>query len=62
MREVSIPQNLVELVQRPFQEITPENIDIKDTWFTPDIKYNSNEVPNKKLLVSQQSTNPPPPP
>ena len=32
------------------------NIDLKDMWFKPDIKYNPIEVPTNKTFVSQKST------
>ena len=34
----------------------PENVDLKDTSFKPDIRDNPFEDPNGKPLVSQQST------
>ena len=38
------------------KNITTDNINLKDTWFMLDLKYNPSEVPNKKTLVSQKST------
>ena len=41
MREGTIPPNLTDLVQRISKRGAPNNIDLKDTWFTPDL----NEYP-----------------
>ena len=37
MREGTIPPNCKNIVQRISKIISPYNIDLKDTWFTPDV-------------------------
>ena len=49
MWEDPIPLNWAELVHRILWEITPENIDLNDTFFTPNIKDDPGELPNKNL-------------
>ena len=48
MREGAIPQNWTDLVQLSSQNGTPENIELKNTWLTPDLeeepRKNSNHV------------------
>ena len=56
MWEVSITKNWSYLEQRRLQEIAPENSDLKDTWFTPNIKENPSGFLEEKTLASQQSS------
>ena len=37
MMEVTIPPNCTYIVQRRSTSGAPENIDLEDIWFTPDI-------------------------
>ena len=46
MREGTIPSNLTDRVQLRSQSGAPENIDLKDTWFTPDLEGDPSETPN----------------
>ena len=56
MREVTIHPNWTYLVQSISQSGAPDNIDLKDTWFTPDLE----EYPGKKTThvprVAQENT------
>ena len=38
MREGTITLNWTDLVQHSSQSDAPENIDLRDNWFTPDIE------------------------
>ena len=38
IKEGTIPQNWIDLVQHISQSDAPENIDLEDTWFTPDLE------------------------
>ena len=46
MREVTIPPNWTDIVQHSSQSGAPENIDLKDTWLTPDLEESPRETPN----------------
>ena len=45
MREGIIPPNWTDLVQRRSQSGAIENIDLEDTWFTPDLEEYPRETP-----------------
>ena len=44
-REVTIPLSLIDLVQRNSKCFAPENIDLKDNWFTPYLEEDPKETP-----------------
>ena len=44
MREGTMPPNWTDLVQRSSQSGAPENIDLKDTWFTIDPEENTRKT------------------
>ena len=52
MREITIPPNWSYFVQLISQIGAPENIDLKDTWFTTDIEEYPGKTPSHKLGVS----------
>ena len=43
MREGTIPLNWTDFVQRISESGAPDNNDLKDTWFTPDIEEDPRE-------------------
>ena len=63
-REGKISPNWTDLVQHISQSGVPENIDLKDTWFTPDPEEDPSKPPspdtsialknNNKMLISLQ--------
>ena len=52
MGEVTIPQNWIDIVQRSSQSGAPDNIDLKDTWFTPDCDQDPRETPSHKMIFT----------
>ena len=57
MREGTIPPNWIDIVQCSSQSSAMDNIDLKDTWFTPDIKEDTIETPRHKLRVVPENNN-----
>ena len=55
MREDTIPPDWTDLVQHSSQSGTPENIDIKDTWFTTDIEGYTIETPTHVPRVAPEN-------
>ena len=45
MREGTIPPNWTDLVQGIPQSCAQENIELKDTWLTPDLEEDPIETP-----------------
>ena len=58
MREGTIPPNWTYLVQRRSKISAPENIDLKDTWFTPDPKEDPKENPSHEPSVDPENVMP----
>ena len=57
MREDTIPPNCTDLVQRSSQSGKPEIIDLKDTWFTPDIEEHPRETLGHNTSVALENNN-----
>ena len=57
MREVKIPPNWKYLVQCSSQRGAPENIDLKDTWFTPDLEDDPRKTPRHEPIIVPISEN-----
>ena len=55
MRECTILQNCTYLVQHSAQSSATENIDLKDTWFTPDIEEYPRETPSHDPSVDPEN-------
>ena len=45
MKEGTIPPNYIDLVQSISQSGAPNNIDLKDTWFNPDVEEYTRQTP-----------------
>ena len=52
MREGKIPQNWKDLVQNISQSSAPDNIDLKDNWFTIDLEKDTRENPTHVPIVT----------
>ena len=52
MREVTILPNWTDLVQRSSQSGAYENINLKDTFFTKDLKQDPRETPRHEQIIS----------
>ena len=57
MREGKILPNWKYLVQRISQSGSQENIDLKDTWFTPDLEEDPRKPPSQELSVAPENNN-----
>ena len=57
MREGKIPQNWTDIVQLSSQIGEPDNINLKDNWFTPDLEEDPRETPNHKPSVAPENNN-----
>ena len=57
MREITIPQNWTDIVQRSSQSGAPENINLKDTWFTTYLEEYHIKTPNQDPRVTQDNNN-----
>ena len=57
MREGTIPQNLIGLVRYISYIGARENIELKDTWFTPSIEEDPIETPSHDPSVAQENNN-----
>ena len=57
MREGKITPNGTDLVQDSSQRIASENIDLKDTWFTPDLLEDPRENPRHEPSVAPENNN-----
>ena len=55
MREVTIPPNWTDILQRSSQSGATENIDLKDTWFTPDLEEDHRETPTHVPRVTPEN-------
>ena len=47
MREVTIPPNWKDIVKRSSHSGAPETIDLKYTWFTPDLEEYPSKTPSR---------------
>ena len=56
-REVTIPPNWTDLLQRSSQIYTPEIIVLEDTWFTPDLEEDTSETPRHKPVAVPNAKN-----
>ena len=54
-RERKIPPNWTDLVQHISKSGSQENIDLRDTWFTPDLEENPIETPTHVPRVTPES-------
>ena len=54
MREATIPPNWTNLVHRS-QSGAPYNIDLKDTWFIPDIEEVPSKNPTHVMIVAPEN-------
>ena len=57
MRESIIPPNWTYIVQLRSQIGAPENIELKDTWFNPDMRYDTGETPTHKPCIAPYNNN-----
>ena len=57
MIEGTIPPNWTDLVQCSSQSGAPHNIDLKDTFFTPDLEEDSRETPIHMPRVALENNN-----
>ena len=57
MREVTIYPNWTDIVQRISQIGTPDNIDLKDTWFTTDLEEYPIESPSHEPSIASENIN-----
>ena len=57
MREGKIPQNWKDLVKLSSKNGAPENIDLKDNWFTPDLEEDTIDTPSHEPIVSPENNN-----
>ena len=55
MREGTIPPNWTYLVQHRSQSGAPENIDLNDTWLTPDLDEDTRETPTRVPIVAPEN-------
>ena len=55
MRKDKIPPNLIDLVQRRSKRYVPENIDLKDTWFTTDLEEYTREPQTHVPIVPPEN-------
>ena len=58
MREVTIPQNFTDLLQHRSKSGAPDNSDLKDNWFTPDLEEYPRENPNHDSSVPHVQESP----
>ena len=54
MREGTIPPNFTYLVQHSSQNGIPENVELKDTWFNPDLEQYPSKNPTHVLIVAKR--------
>ena len=52
IREGTIPPNWTDLVQHSSKSGAPENIELKDTWFTPDLEEDPRKTPTHVPIVA----------
>ena len=57
MREGTIPPNCTDIVQSRSQKVAPDNIELKDTWVTPDNEEYHRETPSQDSSVTQYNNN-----
>ena len=57
MREVTIPTNWTDLVQRSSQSGAPDNIYLKDTWFYPNPEEDPIKTLSHKPSVASDNNN-----
>ena len=57
MREVKIPPSWTYIVHCISQSFKPYNVDLKDTWFTPDLEKDTNKTPSHDPSVSSENNN-----
>ena len=57
IREGKMPLNWTDFVQCSSQIISPENIDLKDTWFTPDLEEDPRKTPIHEPSVAPDNNN-----
>ena len=57
MREGTMPPNFTDIVQLSSQSGAPDNIDLKDTWFTPYLVEDPIKTPIHKRSVAPENAN-----
>ena len=57
MREGTIPPNFTDLVQHISQRVAPDNIELKDTWFDPDLEVDPSETPSHEPSIAPENHN-----
>ena len=57
MREGKIPLNWTNCVQLRSQISSSKNIDLKDTWFTPDLDEDPSKTSNQEPSVAPENSN-----
>ena len=57
MREGTIPQNWTYFMQRRSQSGAPDNIDLQDTWFNPDLEEYPRKNPINKPSTATENNN-----
>ena len=57
MMEGTIPPNCTDVLQSILQSGTPQNIDMKYNWFTPDIEEDTREIPSHEPSIAPQNNN-----
>ena len=55
MREGTISKNWKDILQRISQSGALENIDLKDTWFTPDLEKDPSKTPTHMPRVAPEN-------
>ena len=57
MREDTIPPNWTDIVQHSSQIDAPDNIGLKDTWFTPNSEVYPRKPPSHELSLASKNNN-----
>ena len=56
-REDTIPPHWTDIVKCISQSGAPENIELKDTWFTPDLEEDPSEIPSHEPSIAILNNN-----
>ena len=59
MREGKIPPNWTYLAQRISQSVATDNIDLKDTFLTPNHEEDTSKTPRHKPSLATENNNQP---
>ena len=55
MRKVTILPNCTDILQRISQNVEPENIELKEAWFAPDLEEDPRETPSHDPSVTPKN-------